>query len=306
MAGAAAAAVSICCEGVNLARLLRSLGCRCSCADGLRCACTGFFFSAVTPSASGGQPMQLYEMHRNGVPLAKGTLALMSELLSFQLVSTAIAAAGFLYQHAAIAEAVGRGWQLLLAGMGLNLAAAAILLLIVLRPEAAEGLAGLAVRIVSRFSDEKGRQAERFLSAQLADYRSGARIFRRNPPLIGKTLATTLLQLTAVYSVTYFIYRALGLDSAAFFQVTALQAVLSVSVSVLPLPGAVGVSEGGFLLLFGGCFPSESLAGAMVLARTVSFYLPVAATGIVSAAAAAGRTWKQGKNIDKSRKRVYP
>ena len=66
LAAFAAAGLFLCCEGCNLARLLRASGCEAAgIRDGLHYACTGFFFRAVTPSASGGQPMQLYRMHRN-------------------------------------------------------------------------------------------------------------------------------------------------------------------------------------------------------------------------------------------------
>lgn len=299
--GLGAMAVFVINEGYNIVRMLRSFGCKVTPWQGIRYAMTGFFFSAVTPSASGGQPMQLYAMHRDGVDLSKGTLALLGELLSFQLVSTALAAAGFLYHRHVIVEAAGSGWYLFLAGMGLNLIVAAVLLLVLLRPGAACSLIRLAVRILSLFSRTRAERAESFLNVQLADYLNSAKTFRRNPLLIAKTLGTTLVQLTAMYSVTYLVYRAMGFEDWGFLQVTALQAVLSVSVSALPLPGAVGVSEGGFLLLFRAFFPGQAIGSAMILSRTVSFYLPVAVTGIFTAIRTAA-----GKNIDKQDQKVYP
>lgn len=279
----ALAAVFLCCEGCNLARLLGAAGCECTgFRHGLHYACTGFFFSAVTPSASGGQPMQLYRMYKDGVPLAKGTLALVGEFLSFQVVSTAMAAAGFWLQRPFLAEQLGRGRFFLLAGMGLNLAVAAVLLLLILRPGAVRRLAALAVKLIALFSRKRGGQAEAFLDTQLAAYGAGAAQLRQSPALILKTLATTLLQLTAMYGVTYLVYRAMGFDQWDFLQVTALQAVLSVSVSILPLPGAVGVSEGVFLLLFQSVLPGGGVEALLLLSRTAAFYLPVAVTGALT------------------------
>ena len=62
--------------------------------------------------------------------------------------------------------------------------------------------------------------------------------------------------------------------------VLSLQAVLHISVSSLPLPGAVGASEGAFLLLFRSVFPAAALHDAMLLSRGVSFYLFVALSGL--------------------------
>ncbi len=317
----AAAGLFLWCEGSNLARLLRASGCEAAgIRDGFHYACTGFFFSAVTPSASGGQPMQLYRMYRDGVDFARGSLALLGEFLSFQVVSTALAAAGFLFQRRFLAEELGGGQYFLLAGMGLNLLAAALALLLIVRPDAVGRLVSGAVKLISLFSRKRGGQAEGFLSSQLAEYGNGAAQLRQNPSLIAKTLATTLVQLAAMYGVTYLAYRAMGFDTWSFLQVTALQAVLSVSVSVLPLPGAVGVSEGVFLLLFQAAMPGGAAGAFMILSRTAGFYLPVAVTGILTAVfgmihvkagapgEAAGRAGcrKSGKIVDKTAKTVYP
>ena len=72
------------------------------------------------------------------------------------------------------------------------------------------------------------------------------RISPQNPGLMGKMLATAFLQLLAFYSIPYFIYQSLGLSGFHWLTITSIQAVLYISVSALPLPGAVGVTEGGF------------------------------------------------------------
>ena len=66
------------CEAVNLGRGLELSGSRPGKRRLLFYALTGFFFSSITPSASGGQPMQLYYMHRDGISASRGVLALMT------------------------------------------------------------------------------------------------------------------------------------------------------------------------------------------------------------------------------------
>ena len=63
----------------------------------------------------------------------------------------------------------------------------------------------------------------------------------------------------------------------------ALQALLFVSVSAIPTPGAVGVSEGGFLVLQRVLFPDKVIGSAMLLSRGISFYIPLAVSGTVIA-----------------------
>lgn len=80
--------VFVLCEAANLQRCLRLTGrspqtCAetvlsdskrarvCFSKQALPYALTGFFFSGITPFASGGQPMQLYHMHKDGISAAR-------------------------------------------------------------------------------------------------------------------------------------------------------------------------------------------------------------------------------------------
>ena len=46
----------------------------------------GFYFSGITPSASGGQPAQVYFMNRSKIPVTISSLSLMILLFAHQLV----------------------------------------------------------------------------------------------------------------------------------------------------------------------------------------------------------------------------
>ena len=50
----------------------------------------GFFFSCVTPSASGGQPMQIYFMKKEKIPIPVATVILMIVTITYKLVLVVI------------------------------------------------------------------------------------------------------------------------------------------------------------------------------------------------------------------------
>ena len=60
-----------------------------------------------------------------------------------------------------------------------------------------------------------------------------------------------------------------------------MQSVLYATVSGIPSPGAVGVSEGGYLEIFKTVFPEAQLNSAMLLSRGVNFYLFVLISAVV-------------------------
>ena len=64
-AGLGLAAVFNIAEGINLRKVLVSFGYRVSFKEAMKYAYIGYFFSSVTPSATGGQPLQLYAMSKD-------------------------------------------------------------------------------------------------------------------------------------------------------------------------------------------------------------------------------------------------
>ena len=50
----------------------------------------GFFFSCITPSASGGQPAQIYYMKKEKIPIPVSTLVLMIVTITYKLVLVVI------------------------------------------------------------------------------------------------------------------------------------------------------------------------------------------------------------------------
>ncbi len=75
------------------------------------------------------------------------------------------------------------------------------------------------------------------------------------------------------YSVAYWVYRSFGFYQYNILQIVGLQAVLFGTVSGIPSPGAVGVSEGGFIAIFKNVFPETLISSAMMLNRGINFYL---------------------------------
>ena len=54
------------------------------------------------------------------------------------------------------------------------------------------------------------------------------------------------------------------------------------TVSGIPSPGAVGVTEGGFLEIFKTVFPQNIINGAMILNRGINFYLLIIVSATIT------------------------
>lgn len=265
------------CESTNIGRVLKAMGYKTDLLQNLKYGASGFFFSGITPSASGGQPMQLYYMNKDKVELSHGSLSLLIELMGFQFVNTVLVTFAIIYDHAYISS-LSRLVEVFVYGGAMICAAITIFLALVLfRPGVANKVERFIKVICLKLRKKKYIPK---ISQQLGEYRDGAEYIGRHPRILVKNIATTFIQLTALYSITYFVYCALGGAAVSWIRILSLQALLYAGVAMVPLPGGTGAGEGGFKLIFASVFGNEMLMPGMILSRGLSFYLCMIVTGI--------------------------
>lgn len=278
--GACCMGIFFCCEAKNIQRGFTLFGSPVSFSSCLLYAITGFFFSSVTPSASGGQPMQLYVMYRDGHAPAPSALALLLDFFSFQLAAVVLGLVGF-FLHRTQLFLMPRGVMLcFLVGAVLNLFTVILLTGAVVSPRVLPALGRGLMRPLHRFFPRRAANWEAWGKTQWKDLRQCVQCCRTHKKQLTAMFLTSLVQLTAYHSIPFWVYLAFGLSGQSLWHVVGLQAVLFLSVSSLPLPGAVGLTEGGFLLLYQTIFPAAILPGAMLLSRSVSFYLFLLLSGV--------------------------
>ena len=84
-------------ETVNVGRILNSFGYNKKPLTYLKYTMIGYFFSAITPSSSGGQPMQVYYMTKDDVDISHSTFALLVQLSAYQFSVVLIALVSLIF-----------------------------------------------------------------------------------------------------------------------------------------------------------------------------------------------------------------
>ena len=261
-------------EAFNLMRTLKRLNTNTTYFKCLKYAFIGVFFSAITPAASGGQPMQVYYMHKDG----HSSLALLINLTSFQITTILMALISLIFYHSYLSIGLRIFFVI---GVGLNIIALTLLLISIFSKRLSNGLVNFAIKIMTKLKLRKLDKKVEDLRSSLEKYQVSAKYIRNNVPYVLKTLGITILQMIVYYSIPYYTYRALGLSGDSYIKILCLQAMLYATVSGIPSPGAVGVTEGAFVTLFSSIIPNKLLNGAVLLNRGISFYLMAVISSIV-------------------------
>ena len=265
-------------EGYNIRRTLKALNENITIMQAIKYSLIGFFFSSITPAASGGQPMQVYYMHKDKVSVANSTLALLINLTSMQVVTITIALISLLFNYKFMNQVL---IILFVIGVALNMSALSILLISIFSRRLSRALIKLAVKIMIFFRVKKIWKKKRRLMEELKSYQVNAKYIRNNKKLILKIVLTTFVQFIVYYSIAYWTYRSLGFSGHNIVEITTMQSILFATVSSIPSPGSVGVSEGAFIEIFRNIYQEHMIKSATLLHRAINFYLFVLISGIV-------------------------
>ncbi len=284
---------AIFCQTLSALSAMRAMGHHIGLFDMFRISVLGEFYCYVTPGATGGQPMVIYQMYRRGVPVGDATSIQLVHHLFFQLavniVATALAATHWDF----IVEQVGGSMAILVFGYCFNFIVLLLLLLLCLtrRPVrwSLEKLTLLAEKLRLK---KLAALRETILKTADQFYTATQRI-KKNPAEIVRQLAIGLLRVLSLNSVMYCVYRGLGLSGHGYAQLLAMSVMLYISAAYTPLPGASGAQEGFFALYFAGMFPNGQIFSGMLAWRFITYYLVLIVGAVVTLGMGAHRQEKE-------------
>ncbi|MCI8363040.1 MAG: flippase-like domain-containing protein [Clostridia bacterium] len=264
----------VCIEGGLLWYLLKSMGD--SKSGFLRCisySFIGFFYSSITPSASGGQPMQLYYMNQDGNSLSGSSVALMTVALLYKFVLVMIGICMTIFWYIPLKGYLQKYFGLYFLGLALNTGLVIVLLAAMMMPDQMkaliEGIEGLLVRFrVLKYSDRRKEKIGHFIEG----YRNAERYLILHKGRMALMTAIAVIQRFSVFYLTVLVYQGFSLQGVGFMTIMLLQAAVYITVDMLPLPGAQGITELVYCRIFSKVFTGGYLMPSLYVTRGINFY----------------------------------
>lgn len=282
-------------EAFNIKSLLKVFGEKTSMLNALKYTFIGFFFSSITPAATGGQPVEVYYMTKDNHSGPNATLIMLIQLCGFQISTIFLGIVCAIINHSIFTK--GLFWLYLL-GLTINGFALFVMLVCVFSKKTSKKIIDLILKLLKKLKINFLEKKKDDLYEGLEKYNESAIFIKNNKIEFFKAILRVFIQIIFYYSVPYFVYKAFGLSGYNYIQIFMMQAVLYTTVSSLPLPGAIGISETIFLTIFKPAFGKSLISGAMLLSRGITFYLYVIISLIVVCIAAVKGKNKKGE-IDK-------
>lgn len=247
--------------------------------NALKTSMVGQFFSAVTPFATGGQPMQVYCMSKYGVEPGKGVSALTQKFVVYQSTLVAYSAAALLLKQDFFDDALsGVMWTFAVFGFLSQAFVILMLLLFSFSRRLTNAILGFAKNLLTRFHRQKLYDKLGGFERQLESFHDCNKELYKNRRLVVTAYVCTAVQLTAIFIVPYCVYRSFNLSGAPVSDMICSQAFVTMATCFIPLPGAAGASEISFLGFFSMYFTPETLKSGVLVWRIITYYLVILCT----------------------------
>ena len=273
-------------EGLMIWYLLRALSARTNPLTCIWISFIGFFYSGITPSASGGQPLQLYYMKKSGLKIADSTVVLMTVALIYKLVLVLLGVGILIFWYPGLKMHLGGYLYLYYLGLFLNTTLVGILLFVMISPRCFRGIVVGGEKLLLKLHILKHSSARTQKLFDMADaYHEAVIFFLQHKHHIAVVTAFTFLQRFSVFFLTWLIYKGIGLSGQSPLTVMIIQATVYIAVDMLPLPGAQGITELMYKNVFAVIFPGAYLTASMCITRFINFYFLLIISGVLAATA---------------------
>lgn len=238
------------------------------------------YYSALTPSATGGQPASAYYMVKDGIDAGSTTFILVFNLLGYTAAIFVLGVAAFVIS---LFTSTG-GWAFLdfsvlskvfiIVGVVMQVFLIWLFVACLKHPGAVLKTGGALIALLAKLKFSKKPEILREkLSAMVEKYRYCGAQIKKHRNLFLQTLLFNVLQRGAQVAITAFVFKA-AKPQTDMLHVFALQCFVLLGYNSMPLPGGSGVFELLYLNVFStvAFFDKPFLVVAVMVTRVISYY----------------------------------
>ncbi|MGI6702026.1 MAG: lysylphosphatidylglycerol synthase transmembrane domain-containing protein [Christensenellales bacterium] len=236
----------------------------------LKTALIGKYGDGVTPLATGGQPFQIYLLHKYNVELAKSASIPLTRIVIKVLAYDLTMLFFFIFfpqKGSGIIKAIAY------VGIGVNMILPVVIILFTVKVNWARKMTAWGLKLGYKLRLVKDIDKERdYWTKKVDDMLSSIRYFTTHPFIFFSTFALSAIELLALSSIPFFVYKAFGGGGYGWLFVTVSTMYVLCSSLMSPTPGTSGAAEASFYLVFAKIITGGMVFYGLITWRIITFY----------------------------------
>lgn len=232
------------------------------------------FFHGITPFAGGGQPMEVYFLHKEGIPIPKATNITLQNFIVYQvsLVTTGVFALVYnLFFNLFPSNHLIK--HLVILGFIINFVVLVVTYILSFGKSINKFVLEKGIHLASYFRliKNESETQEKFKS-YLDNFHENVVLLKEKRTNVIWYVLINIVGLLCLYSMPYFIAVGLGCDITILNVIVGTAYVMIIG-SFVPIPGGTGGIEYGFMFFYSYFITGSILNAIMLVWRFVSYYL---------------------------------
>lgn len=268
-------------EGVALRSILKHAGYPRSVKQGLLYTTSDLYFSAITPSATGGQPASGFFMMRDGIPGGMATAVLMLNLMMYTISIVFLGAISSLISPGAFGEFGQISRVLIAVGYG-ALSLLSIIFFILLKKEDLifKPLSGLITFLCDKHLLRGKEKKLAKINKIRDDYARCSAVISGRKRVLFTAFLWNCLQRGFQMIIPSLTFYALGGEAGKMVRIFTKQCLVTIGYNFIPVPGGMGVSD--FLMIdgFHTLMSPDMAFNVELISRSIMFYVCIAVSGV--------------------------
>jgi uncharacterized protein (TIRG00374 family) len=241
------------------------------------------FFNGITPLATGGQPLQIYELHKKGIKTMDATNLVIQNSILYKIALISWSFIALLLNLIFNFHKMSSFLLLItIIGFFLNSLLLFGFILVSFSRTFNKNLIGFIIRFLSNLHIIKNKKKkEKEWNKKCDDFYINSKILLKNHKMFIKSILVLFVGITIYYTIPYFIALALNCHQELnILLVMVISNYVYLASSYLPIPGTAGGIEYAFIENFKLYIVDYKLNALLILWRFLTYYLPTMLGGL--------------------------
>jgi len=244
------------------------------------------FFNGITPFASGGQPMQVYLMKKDGIRMSKSINIIIQNFIIYQLALVTLGIFALICNNVFnIFPDIPILRRLVAIGFLVNTLVMVVSFIVSFSKKFNKFIIDNFIKITTKLRLVKDE--EKYIKKweeRCEEFHKGAEFIKNNKWLCFKCYIYNIIALTFLYAIPLFVIIALDKGSTiSILNTIVASSYVMIIGAFVPIPGGTGGIEFGFLQFFGNLIKGNTssagnvaiLNASLLMWRFITYYVPM-------------------------------
>ena len=239
------------------------------------------FFHGVTPFSGGGQPMEVYYLHQEGLPVTKATNITIQNFIVYQVALVIVGIIALIYNNTYnLFPADTFIKKLVVFGFTINTIVLLVSYLLSFAKKTQTIIIHKIINLLAKLTIIKDKEkTQNKINEYLTKFHKNTIQLKKNKILVINLIILNIIGLLVLYSMPYMIAKGMNIQISLIETIIATTYVMLIG-SFIPIPGGTGGIEYGFIFFYNYLIKGNIVNAIMLVWRFISYYLGMIFGGI--------------------------